>query len=229
MFQGVSKKHRTIRFGPGGGWSNGRTARFTARQSRFESGSPINPNKRGRGVPAPRPLIKNPGIWPHEDDRPVHIARTARTFRSPAHRGCGDRSSTPASNCPPKATEAASMSRPSSTSTITPDRGEPLPGKPQSHKPRVRMRWLTTGAKLCRGRSKVCESAVRVGRPSLVLAMTAVLQWRRVVAQSRWTDDTFYISGYISADISGGTLPPERPLLKRLRGSLAAKSWALAG
>jgi hypothetical protein len=58
MFQGLSRKHRTIRFGQGGRWSNGRTARFTPMQSRFESGSPINPNKRGRGVPAPRPLIK---------------------------------------------------------------------------------------------------------------------------------------------------------------------------
>jgi hypothetical protein len=86
MFQGLSRKHRTIRFGQGGGWSNGRTARFTPMQSRFESGSPINPNKRGRGVPAPRPLIKNPGIWPPEHDHPVHIARTAWTFQSPAHR-----------------------------------------------------------------------------------------------------------------------------------------------
>jgi hypothetical protein len=83
--------------------------------------------------------------------------------------------------------------------------------------PRARISWLTIGAKLCRGRLK----GMRVGRSSwaavVVLATTAALRWRRVVAQRRWTDDTFYMS-----DISGDTSPPERPLLKRLRGSLVA-------
>lgn len=44
---------------------------------------------------------------------------------------CGDMSSTPSSNCPPKSTKSPSMWRPSSTSTITTDRTKPLPEKPQ--------------------------------------------------------------------------------------------------
>ncbi len=34
------------------------------RQSRFESGLPKNPNKRGQGLPAPRPLISTLGLVP---------------------------------------------------------------------------------------------------------------------------------------------------------------------
>jgi len=68
-----------------GDWSNGRTPALQVRQSRSESGLPKNPNKRGRGVPAPRPLISTQGFGPLSIDRPKYIARTAPAFQSRAH------------------------------------------------------------------------------------------------------------------------------------------------
>lgn len=48
-----------------GGWSNGRTPGVTvaAIPVRIRV-PPIGPNKRGQGVPAPRPLISTPGLAP---------------------------------------------------------------------------------------------------------------------------------------------------------------------
>jgi hypothetical protein len=67
MFQVVSKKHRTIRFGPRGGSSNevGHPP-LQVRQSRFESESPIKPEKAGPRCSSTSAPDLNPRIWPRE-------------------------------------------------------------------------------------------------------------------------------------------------------------------